>query len=225
MPADRQRTRPLTHQGTEDTYNRRAMTQSFLRSRLLRTASTLALGELALHELRYVLAYGGDASKVLAEQGHGYLVDVGPTLVVFALALIIARLFAAAAGSIGARGPRRALAAGWAGFAAGLLATYSAQELAEGFFATGHPGGFAGVLGDGGWLAMPLAAVIGVVAALLSRALEETEVFLATRMRRRRALPRATNQALPTAVPRVALELDGLAFGLARRPPPQTAPV
>jgi hypothetical protein len=201
------------------------MTRSFLRSRLLRTASLLALGELALHELRYVLAYGGDASKALAEQGHGYLVDVGPTLVVFALALIIARLFAAATESIAASGPRRALTAESVGFAAGLLVTYWAQELAESFFASGHPSGLAGVLEDGGWLAIPLAAVVGVVAALLDRALDETETFLATRARRRRALPRATNQRLPTAVPRVPLELDGLAFGLARRPPPRTAPL
>jgi hypothetical protein len=196
------------------------MTGSLRPSRLLRIASLIMLGELAVHELRYVLAYGDQASAELSRQGHGYLVDLGPILVVAATALILARLFAAATGAIDDGRPRRGLLVSCAGFAAGLLATYSTQELAEGVFATGHPHGLAGVFGGGGWIAVPLALAIGGLAALLDRALDRAERGLASRARRRPRLPRPTNSNTPAQPPRIPLELEGLAFGLARRPPP-----
>jgi len=53
---------------------------------------------------------------------------------------------------------------------ASLVAIYAAQELLEGVFAAGHPGGLAGVFGHGGWWALVLAAVAGGAIAALLRA-------------------------------------------------------
>jgi hypothetical protein len=196
------------------------MTRSLRPSRLLRIASLLVLGELALHELRYVLAYGDKASTELAQQGHSYLIEAGPILVVGAVALIAARLLAAASGSIDRGRCRPALLVAAAGLAAGLLATYAAQETAEGVFTTGHPEGLAGIFGGGGWIAVPLALLIGAIAAVLDRALDGAEVRLAARVRRRQRHPRSANRRTPAPPCRIPLELEGLAFGLARRPPP-----
>ena len=43
------------------------------------------------------------------------------------------------------------------------------QETLEGLFATGHPGGAAGVFGHGGWWAIPLALAVGLLLALVLR--------------------------------------------------------
>ena len=37
------------------------------------------------------------------------------------------------------------------------------QETLEGFLATGHPGGATGVVGHGGWWALPAAAVVAAL--------------------------------------------------------------
>jgi hypothetical protein len=50
-----------------------------------------------------------------------------------------------------------------------LAAIYVVQELLEGLFAVGHPAGFAGVLGHGGWWALMLALVAGAAVASLLR--------------------------------------------------------
>src|SRR5213080_572900 len=142
------------------------MGTSALTGRLARRASLLALGTLALHQLRYALAYGGDASSALAHQGHSYLGDVAPLLVALALSLVCARLVAAALGRLGAdpdRSPGRG--AETVAFAAALLAIFLAQELTEGVLAAGHPGGLAAVLPHGGVVALPLALAIGAVIA------------------------------------------------------------
>ena len=41
----------------------------------------------------------------------------------------------------------------------------SAQEFLEGLFATGHPGGLAGIFGYGGWWSIPAAVCVGLVLA------------------------------------------------------------
>jgi hypothetical protein len=55
----------------------------------------------------------------------------------------------------------------WLGAAGCLVAAYAVQETLEGALAPGHPGGLAGVVGHGGWAAIPLAAAIGLVIALV----------------------------------------------------------
>src|SRR5436190_1931943 len=122
---------------------------------LARRASLLALGAFALHQLRYSIAYGGDASAELAKQGHSYLGDLAPTLVAVALSVVLARLLAARLGRVGevrsrSRGlPRQSFA-----LAGALVAIFSAQELTEGALAAGHPGGLAAVAAAGGIVAL-----------------------------------------------------------------------
>ena len=65
-------------------------------SRIARAASLLSLGALAVHELRYLLAYGHGATEALAQQGHGYMSDLAGALVVLALAALLATLLAGA---------------------------------------------------------------------------------------------------------------------------------
>ena len=55
-----------------------------------RAAALLSLAALALHQLRYLLAYGHDASGTLAHQGHAYLSGLVAPVIGVALAMIAA---------------------------------------------------------------------------------------------------------------------------------------
>jgi hypothetical protein len=198
------------------------MGTSALTGRFARRASLLAVGALALHQLRYALAYGGEASSAMARQGHSYLGDIAPVLMALAVSLVCARLVVAALGRLDAdphRSPGRR--AETVAFAAALLAIFSAQEVTEGFLAAGHPGGPAAVFAHGGVVALPLALVIVAVIAAVDRLLAGAERTLVTFARAR--APRAGHPAsapLP-ATPLVRrLAIRTLEFGLARRPPP-----
>ena len=184
----------------------------------VRLAAILALGAFALHQLRYLIAFGDSSSEELARQGHSYMADWLPILGVFALSALIGTL---ARGRYGAGLARASLPRRAALFAGALLAIFMTQESLEGLLAAGHPAGAAAVLASGGWLAIPLAVALGLLAALLAKALEGIEVAIAAR-RATPILPRAPRtrgSARPgRSVPRM---LDSLAFGLARRPPPR----
>lgn len=186
-----------------------------------RATALLALGALAVHELRYVLAYGSHAQQAMASQGHGYLGELTPAIVVLALSAILGRLVAAAFGRGAGNGRPTTLARSAAFFATALTLIFSVQELVEGAFFAGHAGGLAAILGEGGWIALPLALAIGALAALADRLLAGAEQVLALRARRRRILPRAAVIAPPAQAPRrPPLAGLALAFGFARRPPP-----
>jgi hypothetical protein len=86
----------------------------------------------------------------------------------------------------------------WAAASAGLIALYCLQESVEGLLERGHPAGLAGVFGGGGWLAIPLAIVIGLVIALALRG-ADAALELA-----RRPSPRPQRRALPTVSVRPA---------------------
>jgi hypothetical protein len=137
----------------------------------LRCFALLGAGALALHELRYLIAYGGDAGRALDEQGHGYLGTVA-SLVAVAVVASVATLVA---GLVRGRGPAarpRSWRVRWLGASGALLAIYAAQELAEGMLASGHPEGLVGIAGHGGWIAVALAAVLGAAVAALLRGAE-----------------------------------------------------
>jgi hypothetical protein len=185
------------------------------------------LAALAMHQLRYELAFGSDASRQLAAHGHGYVQAVTP-LVVLAAALgaggWLARLAGAwRSGGSGRDERGRGLPALWALAAAALLCIYVGQESLEALFATGHPHGLAGILGHGGLWALPAAIVIGGLLALTvhgGRAL----IAHVARIRRppRRAVdsaPRRGAHPAPVALPRLA----PLAGGRAGRAPPVAA--
>jgi hypothetical protein len=188
-----------------------------------RTASLVTLGALAVHQLRYELAFGDRAGHVLAADGHTYLAGILPPLVAVSVATALAATLVRALGGRDSR-----TVALWhraALYAGALLAVFISQELIEGVLAAGHPAGVAGVLGAGGWLAIPIALLMGFAAALVSRVLEGAEERIHTTARALRAVraPRsATTPAIP--LPRAPLASLTLAFGLARRPPP-AAPI
>jgi hypothetical protein len=152
----------------------------------------LPAAALAVHELRYRLAYGSRANAALASQGHGYLDSLAPWLVLLlglALGAFLVRVARSATGRPGVR-RRRSFAALWLLASASLVAIYAVQELLEGVFSAGHPNGLSGLYGHGGWWSLAAAVVLGAVVAALLRLAAVVVVAasrLAGRSRRRRA--------------------------------------
>ena len=130
---------------------------------LLHTALLLA-ANVVVHELRYLLAYGDEAPEVLSHEGHGYLNAVTPLLGLIA-AFALARLLVRTAASIPVTTRRPRLRVMWPACSAALFGLYCSQELLEGVLFGGHPDGWAGVMGGGGWVALPLAIAIGALLA------------------------------------------------------------
>jgi len=123
-------------------------------------------GAFAVHQLRYWLAYGSHAAAELHAQGHSYLHSVAPWIVLM-VALGVGTCLLAVGRAAGGRSslPRYTLsfAALWLLCSACLVAIYVSQEFLEGLFATGHPGGLAGIFGYGGWWSVPAAIAVGLV--------------------------------------------------------------
>jgi hypothetical protein len=181
----------------------------------------LALGALALHELRYLLGYGADASAALSHHGHGYMEGIVPGLVAMSAALIAATLIAPLAGWATAPARGRGVVARAPLYAGLLLGVFWSQELAEAALASGHPGGLEALFGHGAWTAVPLAGLLGLAAALATGGLEVVERRLAGVPPR----PVAARAPLELGSPGTRAESPPLAaltlaFGLARRPPP-----
>lgn len=130
----------------------------------LRIAALLAAGAFGVHQLRYLLAHGDGAGAALASEGHAYLEALAPAVPVLLGAAALEFLLALVARRAT---PERRYR--WAAVTTTLLAVYVCQESLEGLVAAGHPAGLAAVLGNGGWVAVPLAGVIGLGIALLLR--------------------------------------------------------
>lgn len=179
-----------------------------------RSASSVAFAAFAVHQLRYLLA-SGRSEDGLGRLGHAYLGHLPPLLIGLGLAAVVAGLAGRATAE--PRPPRRA-AAGALLFALGIVAVFCAQELIEGALVAGHAGGLAAIFSSGGWAALPLAALFGLLAALVDRGIEGVEARLGT--------PSASLAAVVPAIRTRAVEaflgrrLSPLALGLARRPPP-----
>jgi hypothetical protein len=146
-----------------------------------RALALLPLAAFGVHQLRYRLAFGGEADHELIAQGHQYLGSLTPALAfvaALACAELLARLAQAwhgkdASASTAPLAPLAAIAA------LSLVAIYAGQELLEGVLATGHPTGLVGVFGDGGLWALPLAGLFGAVIALVLRGADRAVVLLA----------------------------------------------
>jgi hypothetical protein len=232
----------------------------------LRAAALMPAAVLTVHQLRYLLAFGGGTGQELEKEGHQYLSALAAPIamsVAIVVGLFLARLASAwreGEAEVGARGGAASAARGrardaggatsvsrggarpvcgalsaahgharppaWRGFlrlalliGATLLALYSCQELLEGMLSSGHPGGFDGVFGDGGWWAVPLSLACGLVIAAALRGARAAIRWVASRHRRLKAshgrpapAPRPRRLALPRPVP-----LAGAAAG--RAPP------
>lgn len=175
---------------------------------------------LLVHQLRYTLAYGSRAGSELAGQGHSYLHSLVPWIVL-ALGVAASRFLrdvVAAARTGRGPAPARSLAAQWALATAVLLAVYAVQESLEGLFAAGHPAGASGVVGQGGWWAIPASAA---AAALLVAVLRLGRV--AVRLAASRAPRRRRLATLPLVVPSLSPQPQPgpLALAAAGRAPPR----
>jgi hypothetical protein len=130
----------------------------------------LPAAAILVHQLRYWLAYGPRANAQLAAQGHSYLNSLVPWAI-FALAagggLFLCRLAAALRGGREVGGGRAPVLSVWLACWLGLVVVYATQETLEAFLATGHPAGLGGVVGHGGWWAVPVAAVVAAVLTAL----------------------------------------------------------
>lgn len=180
----------------------------------------LPVGALAVHQLRYTLAYGSQASNQLADQGHAYLAALVPWLVLLAaagLGSFVARL-ARARRLGGGEGRAQPFLRLWAATGVGLVAIYSLQELLEGLLASGHPPGLAGIFGHGGWWSLPVAALVALATVTLLR-IGRTLVRLAARSRRTRRR-RSFTGTLRRPVGATLIALPPLAYAAAGRAPP-----
>jgi hypothetical protein len=186
-----------------------------------RAVALLAAGALAVHQLRYLLAYGHGSHHELALQGHAYLAILGPALVgALMLAAVELAVRMARAGRRPSKEP--GLAAWprlWALASACLLFIYVVQEWLEGQIQPGHPAGPAGIIGHGGWLAIALAAGAGLVVAFLLRGAGAAIERAARANRPRRRHSRAFRRP-PSPITVRNLALDVLACFLAGRGPP-----
>jgi hypothetical protein len=187
---------------------------------------------LTVHQLRFLLAFGGSSGEELEKEGHQYLSALAAPIAM-SLAIVVGIFFARlasarrdGAGEGDARIGAASDSASWRGFlrlalliAASLLALYSCQELLEGMLSNGHPEGFDGVFGDGGWWAAPLSLVCGVAIAAALRGARAAIRWVVSRRRRPTAsherpaaAPRPRRLALPRLLP--------LAAAAAGRAPP-----
>jgi hypothetical protein len=198
----------------------------------LRAAALMPAAVLTVHQLRFLLAFGGGSGQELEKEGHQYLSALAAPIamsVAIVVGLFVARLGSAWREGEEAAASRRgggADLAAWRGFlrlalliGASLLALYSCQELIEGMLSSGHPEGFNGVFGDGGWWAVPLSLACGFVIAAALRGARAAIRWAASRHRSPRIshgrpapAPRPRRLALPRPVP-----LAGAAAG--RAPP------
>lgn len=185
----------------------------------------MAVGALGIHDLRYLLAYKGDAGHELSLQGHGYLRLATPLiagLVVLAAAALAARVMRAyAAGDDGEPRPLPSTRRLWLVASALLIAVYSTQEWLEGELAAGHPGGLAAPYSHGGWMAIPLALLIGLAIALALRGAAAAIAVAAARGVAR--LDRPAPSPLLSSVSRSLLSAPARA-PLARRLAPRAPP-
>jgi hypothetical protein len=168
---------------------------------------------LLVHQLRYTLAYGSQAGSQLAATGHSYQHSLVPW-VILTLGVGLSSFLRRAAHAMRSGdtmsfehlSPLARLSAGslWAVTTVGLLAVYALQESLEEMYASGHPTGFTGVFGHGGWWAVPSAVVvaIGVVALLrVGRAVLRFAGRLAARPIRFRLLTPVAPAAVVLVVP------------------------
>jgi hypothetical protein len=142
------------------------------RTRIARLAPIALLppAAFAVHQLRYMLAFGPRAGLELARTGHSYMHSLVPWLIALVALTIggfLNALGRAFARRTSAPGYALSLAGMWLACSAALVAIFVCQELLEGVFLTGHPAGLVGVFGFGGWWSIPASLCIGLVLAAL----------------------------------------------------------
>lgn len=189
----------------------------------LRSGGLLAIAALALHQLRYLAAHGSDADNALAAQGHGYLELVVPVAGTFCVAIIAGQLLAAAAPRSARPIPSQGSLRQTAACAFAVLAIFCTQELVEGMLSAGHAAGLDALLADRGWVALPIAVLLGALVSLTLSGVGKLEQRVAGTLsppRRRIPVPFEALYEEPSVRPAASL---GLVFGFSPRPPPFAA--
>lgn len=138
--------------------------------RLAARAGLIPVAAFAVHQLRFLLAFGGGAGAELKETGHSYFHSVVPWIMLvvgLSVGAFLWSLGRAAAGRRSAKGRGLSFLGLWFVCGVSLLAIYCTQETLEGIFATGHPTGIEGIFGFGGLWSIPSAIGVGLVLASL----------------------------------------------------------
>jgi hypothetical protein len=187
-------------------------------------AAVVPIAAFAVHQLRYLLAFGSGASAELQRQGHNYLHSVVPWLVM-ALGLAVGAFLSSLGRAMSGRTslPRYGLSllGLWVACSTALIAIYTCQEFLEGLVATGHPAGLVGIVGYGGWWAIPAALCVGLVLAALFHGAGWLLHEVAAR-HARRTLPAGERSAPVRRPPSLVLpRLAPLALGGCGRGPPR----
>jgi hypothetical protein len=177
---------------------------------------------LAVHQLRYLLAFRAGAGAALQSTGHSYLHSLVPwvmCLLGVAAGGFLWALGRALGGRRGATGQTASFAVLWLVCALTLVAIFAGQELVEGLVLVGHPSGLVGVFGHGGWWAVPAAACVGLVLAAVFHGVGGVLDAAAT-WSRRGARPAVGPRVLPRPGSAIAAGLAPLADGWSDRGPP-----
>jgi hypothetical protein len=198
--------------------DRRAVIASLARGALV------PAGALAVHQLRYWLAFGSGAAAQLQAQGHSYLHSLVPwivLLIAISAGVFLRALGRALSGRCSLPHYTLSFVALWLVCAACLVAIYVCQEFLEGLFATGHPGGLTGIFGYSGWWSVPAALAVGLVLAAMFHGARWVLREVAQRRRRPADTPRRRLSA--AFAPRDSLlpRLEPLADGWSGRGPPR----
>ena len=182
------------------------------------SVSLIALGAFAVHQLRYLLVYGASTDDQLTQQGHNYIAHAVPLLLGLALAVFTAQVVRRMISRKAPDSERRIKATS---YALAIAAIFCCQELMEGVLFAGHATGLAAIFSAGGWAALPLAAIFGVLAALIDRGMEAIELLVApSALQEEHATLRVR---LPDTPEHLGRRLSPIALGLAQRPPPALA--
>jgi hypothetical protein len=155
----------------------------------------------AVHQLRFLLAFGGGAGAELQRTGHSYLHSFVPWLVLCVALGVGGFLRAAGRALAGQTSWGRytlSLSALWVLCSLALVGIYVSQEFLEGLFATGHPGGLAGIFAYGGWWSIPVALAVGLVLAVVFHGAR----WVFDEVAQRHAAALASSRERPVASPR-----------------------
>ncbi|HEY1565627.1 MAG TPA: hypothetical protein VGF68_01370 [Solirubrobacteraceae bacterium] len=178
---------------------------------------------IAVHQLRYWLAFGSTAGVELQRQGHSYLHSVAPWIVValaWGVGAFLSALGRAMHGQTSVPRYGLSLVALWLICTASLVVIYSGQELLEGLLATGHPAGLVGVFGYGGWWAIPASVCVGLVLAALLHGARWVLHEVASRRARARTASSSPGPPRPRPADLSLPRLAPLALGWSGRGPP-----
>lgn len=155
----------------------------------LRATALVCGGVVAVHQLRYLLAYGNGSHGALRAQGHAYLALLIPVIIIAlslcAASIVVALLRADRCGCAASSSERATWWRLWVQSAAAVLVLFVIQESVEGLLESRHPGGVAAIAAHGGWIAVPLAAFLGLVISLLLGGASAAVARVAWRLRRR----------------------------------------